>query len=477
MQAAYAYLRISKEDQSHFSIEAQEEVIRKYAKTHQFEIKKVYTDEGVSAKNFNRPQWKKLELDLSKSKHEIRAVIVAKYDRLIRNAAEGLALLERFEMKLRVQIISAGENLFIDPHSPFYFKIRADMFVGAEFERRVIADRIRMGVWQGKKQGRFLGVAPFGYQNARDSNNKPIILPHPENAEVVRRLFENVAFGMDWKQAGKIAKHNGFKNQGKDAVKRVLTNIVYAGIIEVPAYGRETATRVKSIHEAIVSEEMFNRVQFAINGKPQPKTELREEFPLRGVVRCESCNRPLTAAFSTGKMKKKYGYYCCNHCKGQNHNTERAHETLLQILSELSLPASRIRGIRSESEKQMEQRLAERAHSASKLKIEIQELETKLAQLEEKYITDRIEEATYKKYAGIWQRNLTGKKIEYEQATTDERQYWTFFYKNLEKLSDLAGIYSATCVANKQRILRTVFDNTLQLTQTGYRTQIINPLL
>lgn len=171
MHYAYAYLRISSEDQSNFSLEAQEEIIKRYAASHNFSIQKVFTDDGVSAKNFNRPAWKRLEIDLSKSKGEVKAVIVAKYDRLIRNAAEGLALLERFEMKLQVQMISAGENFYIDPHSPFFFKIRADMLVNGEFERRVIADRTKMGIWQAKKQGRFLGTAPFGYKNARDSSN------------------------------------------------------------------------------------------------------------------------------------------------------------------------------------------------------------------------------------------------------------------------------------------------------------------
>ncbi len=122
-------------------------------------------------------------------------------------------------MKLQVQIISAGENFYIDPHSPFYFKIRADMFVNAEFERRVIADRTKMGIWQAKKQGRFLGMAPFGYKNARDANNKPIIVIDPRRAPVIRELFENVANGMDWKLAGQIAKKNGFTLTGKDSVK------------------------------------------------------------------------------------------------------------------------------------------------------------------------------------------------------------------------------------------------------------------
>jgi len=477
MHSAYAYLRISTEDQSNFSIEAQEEIIRKYASNHNFTIQKVYTDDGVSAKNFNRPAWKKLELDLSKSKGEIKAIIVAKYDRLIRNAAEGLTLLERFEIKLHVQIISAGENFYIDPHSPFYFKIRADMFVNAEFERRVIADRTKMGIWQAKKQGRFLGVAPFGYKNARDSSNKPIIVINPIRATIVRQLFENIAIGMDWKQAGKIAKQNGFTLSGKDSVKWVLNNILYAGIIEVPAYAREPAQQVKGIHEPIISEEVFYKVQAALHGKPQPKTKERDEFPLRGVLCCQQCNNPLTAGLSRGRLGGLFPYYRCRKCKGENYNANKVHEIVIRILTKLSLPVDQIQNIREKAEKQMEQRLSIRLHNAERLKIEIRELEVKLMQLEEKYITDRIEESTYKKYSGIWRRDLDGKKVELEHTNTDEHQYWESFYKNLNLLSDIAGLFSTATFENKQRIMRMGFAHPLQMTKYGLRTPAINPLL
>ncbi len=477
MHSAYAYLRISTEDQSNFSLEAQEEIIRKYAASHNFNIVKTYTDDGVSAKNFDRPAWKKLEIDLSKSKGQIKAIMVAKYDRLIRNAAEGLTLLERFEIKLQVQIISTGENLYIDPHSPFYFKIRADMFVGAEFERRVIADRTKMGIWQGKKQGRYFTTAPFGYVNERDGNNKPIIVLHTERAKTVKQLFEQVATGMDWKEAGRIAKKNGFNNKGKDAIKRVLSNIVYAGIIIVPAYGRELATQVKGIHEPIISEEVFYWVQAMIDGKPQPKMKDREEFPLRGVLHCQQCNNLLTAGLSRGRHGGLFPYYRCRKCKGENYNANKVHDILTEVLQQLSLAPEQIQKDRETAEQQMEQRLATRAHKVKRLEIEIQEMESKIEQSEEKYITGKIEEITYRKFTDRWKRDLSGKRIELEQASSDERGYWKLFYENLSLLSDISGLFNKSTIENKQRIIRMGFAHPLHITSQGLRTPAINPIL
>jgi coenzyme F420-reducing hydrogenase delta subunit len=321
-----AYLRISTEDQSNFSLEAQEEIIRKYAASHQFQIVKTYTDDGVSAKNFNRPDWKRLELDLSKSKGQVKAILIV-----------------------------------------------------------------------------------------------------PEKAAIVRQMFENVAAGMDWKQAGQLARRNGFTLTGKDSVKWVLTNILYAGIIKVPAYGREPATEVKGIHEPIISTETFYRVQATLNGKPQPKQEVREEFPLRGIVKCKECNRAMTGGLRKGRLGTRYPYYNCNYCKGQNYNANKAHELLLEMLQQLSLHPSQIKALHIEAQQQMTRRLQARAQSTARLRTEIQDLSDKISQLEEKFITGKIADTVYNRWENTWGNNLRSKKAELELATADERQYWKFF--------------------------------------------------
>gem|GEM_PF-5740496 len=49
--------------------------------------------------------------------------------------------------------------------------------------------------------------------------------------------------------------------------------------------------------------------------------------------------------------------------------------------------------------------------------------------------------------------------------------------QDLSRLENLATNYQAAQTLVKQRILRALFDNTLQITRTGYRTTHLNPLL
>ena len=68
-------------------------------------------------------------------------------NRFARNAGEGILLIEKLEQRYGIRVISVMENISIDPHSPFFFKMRVDMLVTAEFERRVISDQSKAGIW------------------------------------------------------------------------------------------------------------------------------------------------------------------------------------------------------------------------------------------------------------------------------------------------------------------------------------------
>jgi len=78
-------VRVSTEDQSRFghSLDEQEDRLRKLCKFKGYKIYKVYREEGVSAKNTNRPKFKEMIQDMKDGK--INKIIVYKLDRLTRS--------------------------------------------------------------------------------------------------------------------------------------------------------------------------------------------------------------------------------------------------------------------------------------------------------------------------------------------------------------------------------------------------------
>ncbi len=97
----------------------------------------------------------------------------------------------------------------------------------------------------------------------------------------------------------------------------VFRNKFYAGKVLSKTYGLE----VQGQHVPMVSEELFYRVQAILDGRNRnagPYASKRsldsEDFPMRRLVSCSRCGRPLTGSWSKGKNQLYPYYYCVKRC-------------------------------------------------------------------------------------------------------------------------------------------------------------------
>src|SRR5260370_19916529 len=104
------YVRVSTEKQADrgVSLEAQAEKIRAMAVVHGAELIDIIVDGGESAKSLNRPGMARLLALVDAG--EVKAVIIAKLDRLTRSVKDLCVLLERFERR-GVALVSVAESL------------------------------------------------------------------------------------------------------------------------------------------------------------------------------------------------------------------------------------------------------------------------------------------------------------------------------------------------------------------------------
>ncbi|MGF9826753.1 recombinase family protein, partial [Brevibacillus agri] len=91
------YMRVSTEDQARegFSIPAQREKLLAYVHSQGWEVAAIYADEGISAKDTNRPALKRLLRDIREG--NIDVVLVYRLDRLTRSVLDLYRLLQEFE--------------------------------------------------------------------------------------------------------------------------------------------------------------------------------------------------------------------------------------------------------------------------------------------------------------------------------------------------------------------------------------------
>ena len=154
----------------------------------------------------------------------------------------------------------------------------------------------------------------------RDPATK-IAVPDPARAPLVLQLFERYATGQEsdrtlaaWLNATGARTARG-RQFGKDTVREMLCNAAYAGYVSGL---RDKSRTIKGLHEAIVTDELFDRVQ-EVRGwrtrvvKPGPPSD---EYLLRKLLRCERCGAQCRHRGSKTAVRRymcstrRYGHSC-----------------------------------------------------------------------------------------------------------------------------------------------------------------------
>ena len=146
-------------------------------------------------------------------------------------------------------------------------------------------------------------MAPFGYLNSRGVDKEKIIVIDEGKAVAIRAIFKALLDGAPLKTVASIARGLGFKNHGNGNIQRVLRNPVYAGLVRVPAYKGKPSIVIKAKHSPIVSEGSYWQAQDILDMGQKDIKHLKDEVFLRGVLRCNCCNRIMTAGNSKGKTR------------------------------------------------------------------------------------------------------------------------------------------------------------------------------
>ncbi len=120
--------------------------------------------------------------------------------------------------------------------------------------------------------------------------------------------------------------------------------------------------------------------------------------------------------------------------------------------------------------------LKDRNHRLQKVTSEIASIRQKLEAQEEKYISDKITEATYEKWHLALSKELNNKSIEMNELSKDDNKSRELFNTTLPYLSDLNYIYNEASVDGKQDFLKGIFWGGFTKENIGGRTELINPM-
>lgn len=173
------------------------------------------------------------------------------------------------------------------------------------------------GIRRAKQLGRYPNKAPLGYVNLTGMDGKKFIAPNMPVANVIRWCFSQLsknAFTIE--EIRRMALTKGLICS-RSNFWRLLHNPVYCGYVRLSTQ-TEGAILIKGVHDPIVSESLFYKVQDII-GSPKKvmgkSDERKATFPLKGFLICPDCSRKLRASYSRGRSKRYPYYHCSGHCK------------------------------------------------------------------------------------------------------------------------------------------------------------------
>ena len=337
MKTAYLYVRVSTDEQKRkgYSLPEQEDRLLKYCDHNDIKVKGIYR-EDFSAKNFNRPEWKKLiAMVKKKSSHEENNILFIKWDRFSRNiqyAYEMIGILRKHNTA--VMAIDQPIDLTI-PESSVMLAVYLSV-PEAENTRRAL--NTANGIRRAKQMGRYPNKAPLGYINLTELDGKKFIAPTQPEAGIIRWVFRQLAKNIyKIAEVRNMAYAKGFRCSSSNFSK-LIRNPVYCGLISIKLDSLERQM-IKGIHDPLISEALFYEVQDIINTKRKinSKTdELKATFFLKEFLVCPVCARKLTGSFSQGSTKKYPYYHCPRKCKTRI-NAFKLNDSYKHQLQQMSL--------------------------------------------------------------------------------------------------------------------------------------------
>ncbi len=320
---AAIYVRVSTEEQATegFSIQAQLSELERYAVQNNLDIVERYIDEGFSGKSIEgRPQMRRLLRDVNQQKFQ--SVLIYKSDRLSRKTKDSLEIMDIFQ-KNNIQLLSVTENVDLShPVGIAMFQIMSSI---NELERNTIITRVKMGMTERAKQGKYNGGITLGY----DAVNKELVINEDE-ALIVRTIFNYAEQGMGLKAITRRINEMGFRTKKGNhfstlSVKNILSNPVYIGKIrfnqlENWAEKRRSGKNADYIlsdgnHVPIISIEQWENVQRLMQKRSYKPVRSEKPTLLGGLLRCPVCGKGMVIGHAKGSHAR-YRIYKC----GQFHN-------------------------------------------------------------------------------------------------------------------------------------------------------------
>ena len=476
------YARVSSANQTSdgAGLTSQERSCREYAERENYEVVDVFTD-VISGRLAERPGMNALLAFLRTVKKEAYVVVVDDISRFARDVSAHATLRDKITAS-GAKIESPNQKFGDDAGGRFIETIMAaiaehDRLSNAEQSRRRTLARLQNGYW--------VWHAPHGYKYEKAPGGGKRIVPHEPLASIVKEALEGFATGR-FQSPAEVKRFLDTKPEFPksyrgtevhwDKVKRLLTNVLYAGYLEFPKWD---IPLTKAQHDPLISFSTYQIIQERLKKRSvaPARKDISKDFPLRGFLICESCGHPLTACWAKSHTGQKYPYYLCQYrgCtqKGKSIRREKLETEFSQLLQSL-VPAKTTFEL---AERMFRSAWDERSSSVAE---ETKRLQNKRRQIERDIdrLLDRLVQTESAKMISAYETRIS--ELEQEKALIDDEtariaspahSFEEMFELSMRFLANPYKIWEKGDLKVKRTVLRLVFSRPLVVSrENGVQT-------
>ena len=321
------YPRVSTEDQSRFghSLDEQECKLKQLCEFKGYEIYKIYREEGVSAKNTNRPKFQEMIEDMKNGK--INKIIVYKLDRLTRSIQDLEVICSMLE-EYNCELESVAEEINTGNANGKFFIRMLTILAQLEIERT--SERTKFGLVGAIKKGHIPSRAPLGYKR----EDKKLVINHIEE-EVVRRIFNMYLEGESVCSICQTFNEENVLNRhwATTTVDKLLSNQIYIGNMEYNKRKKENIQLFENVVPAIIDKTTFAMVQKR-KEKNLKNYKRKRTYIFMQKIYCPRCHKIMGGESSTSHTGDKHIYYKCNNCK-KRISEKKIEKSLMKFLNDM----------------------------------------------------------------------------------------------------------------------------------------------
>ena len=339
------YIRLSREDGDDMESESvtnQRSLLIGYLKAQNLVAVDIYVDDGYTGTNFDRPEFKRMLKDIKDGK--INMVITKDLSRLGRDHVMTGYYVETFFPENDVRYIAVNDDIdtFFETSGSDMMPFKLSM---NDMYAKDISKKVRSNLLQMKKDGKFCGsTAPYGYM--RDPNDKHKLVPDPDTAGVVKRIFDLYVAGYGSSGIAEILTREGVPTPimykysldklsrfdhpeiwKHTSISNIIKNRVYIGEL-IQHKSQKVNYKVKkrkklpeeewcvkeNAHEAIVDKNTFKIAQSIKDSSNNYNPDRRNvDYILSDLVFCKDCGARMSISYD--KKRDRVTMNCNNYRK------------------------------------------------------------------------------------------------------------------------------------------------------------------